>query len=74
MAWSAAIWTGATSCTPRTTEARNLYPQQKAPQKRCLFCVPERGTMKKVVLQLELLRQLSQISGVEFAQRQQQTG
>ena len=30
--------------------------------------------MKKVVLQLELLRQLSQISGVEFAQRQQQTG
>ena len=30
--------------------------------------------MKKVVLQLEFLRQLSQISGVEFAQRQQQTG
>lgn len=35
---------------------------------------PGTGNYEKVVLQLELLRQLSQISGVEFAQRQQQTG
>ena len=38
------------------------------------FLRPGTGNYEKVVLQLELLRQLSQISGVEFAQRQQQTG
>ena len=29
IATAEAIWTGATSCTPRTTEARNLYLQKR---------------------------------------------